>query len=70
MPHGGEISGLLNAVHGPTLMLCSSTGDVEKHSLGGLYHHDTRYLSEWRLTVQGKPPDLLSSGPLDANCST
>jgi glycogen debranching enzyme len=36
--------------------------------VGGLYHHDTRYLSEWRLLVQGKAPILLSSQPLDANC--
>jgi glycogen debranching enzyme len=34
----------------------------------GLYHHDTRYLSEWRLSVQGKPLTLLTSQPLDANC--
>jgi hypothetical protein len=40
----------------------------EKHSLGGLYHHDTRYPSEWQLTVQGKPRTLLTSQPLDASC--
>jgi glycogen debranching enzyme len=67
MPHGGEVSGLMNAVHGPNLMLCSSTGDVEKYSMGGLYHHDTRHLSEWRLRVQGQPLILLTSQLLDAN---
>jgi glycogen debranching enzyme len=68
MPHGGEASGLMNSVYGPTLLLCAPTGDVEKYSTGGLYHHDTRYLSEWRLLMQGKPLTLLSSQPLDANC--
>jgi glycogen debranching enzyme len=65
MPHGGEASGLMRAVDGPTLLLCGPTGDVERRSIGGLYHHDTRYLSEWRLLIQGKPLTLLTSQPLD-----
>jgi glycogen debranching enzyme len=68
MPHGAETGERMAAFNGPTLMLCISTGDVRKHSMGGLYHHDTRYLSEWRLRVQGKPLTLLSSEPLNANC--
>jgi glycogen debranching enzyme len=68
MPHGGEASGLLRAFDGPTLLLCAATGDVERHSVGGLYHHDTRYLSEWRLMLQGQPLTLLTSQPLDASC--
>jgi glycogen debranching enzyme len=64
--HGGEASGLLRAVDGPTLLLCTLAGDVERHTVGGLYHHDTRYLSEWRLLVQGKPLTLLTSQLLDA----
>jgi glycogen debranching enzyme len=67
MPHGGEASGLLRALDGPTLMLCASTGDVEKTTVGGLYHHDTRYLSEWRLTAGGRPLILLTSKPLANN---
>jgi glycogen debranching enzyme len=55
----------MRAVDGPTLMLCASTGDVERHTVGGFYHHDTRYLSEWRLLIQGKPLTLLTSQLLD-----
>jgi len=35
--------------------------------VGGLYHHDTRYLSEWRLLIQGKPLTLLTSQPLGSS---
>lgn len=66
MPHGGDAGGLLRAVDGPTLMLCVPTGDVERYSPGGLYHHDTRYLSEWRLRINGQPLILLTAHPLDA----
>jgi glycogen debranching enzyme len=58
----------MRAFDGPTLLLCDPAGDVERHSVGGLYRHDTRYLSEWRLLVQGKPLTLLTSQPLDASC--
>jgi hypothetical protein len=58
----------MRAFDGPTLLLCDPTGDVERHSVGGLYRHDTRYLSEWRLLVQGKPLVLLTSQPLDSSC--
>jgi glycogen debranching enzyme len=36
--------------------------------VGGLYRHDTRYLSEWRLLIQGKPLILLSSQPVGVSC--
>jgi hypothetical protein len=64
MPHGGAAGGLLRAFDGPTLLLCAPTGDIEKGSLGGLYHHDTRYLSEWQLTIDGTPLTCLTSQPL------
>ncbi|HEX8005419.1 MAG TPA: glycogen debranching N-terminal domain-containing protein [Trebonia sp.] len=67
MPHGGEASEFMRAVDGPTLMLCTSTGDVERHFICGLYQHDTRYLSEWRLLIQGQPLDLLTSKMLDGS---
>lgn len=66
MPHGGDAGGLLRAFDGPTLLVCAPGGDVEGNSVGGLYHHDTRYLSLWRLRIEGKPLVLLTAHPLDS----
>ncbi len=46
--------------HGDTFLVADAFGDV----LGdgdGLFHHDTRVLSRYRLTLDGKPPSLLSA---------
>ena len=55
--------------HGDTFSLCDQLGDVHKPDLtpGGLFHEDTRYLSEWRLLLDGQRPLLLSSTIDDDN---
>lgn len=65
MPHGGDAGGLLRAFDGSTLILCDPVGNIGSDSLSGLYHHDTRYLSTWRLELDHKSPVLLTAHPLD-----
>jgi glycogen debranching enzyme len=46
--------------HGDTFLVADAFGDV----LGdgdGLFHHDTRLLSRYRLTLDGRPPSLLGA---------
>nr|WTA65339.1 glycogen debranching protein [Micromonospora sp. NBC_00855] len=50
---------------GRTFMLSNPAGDVPADSIAGLVHDDTRYLSRWELTVDGKAPLVLSANPVD-----
>jgi glycogen debranching enzyme len=64
MPEGGsgaEVQGI-QVLEGSTFMLSDATGDVVEGSLAGLFHEDTRYLSQFILRVGGERPFLLSSG--------
>jgi glycogen debranching enzyme len=54
----------LTILEGSTFCICDDRGDVgEKTS--GFYAHDTRFLSILRMTIDGKPPLLLSSSKVE-----
>jgi glycogen debranching enzyme len=46
-------------------MFSNSLGDVPPRSVGGFVHDDTRLLSRWELTLNGRPLSLLKSGTVD-----
>lgn len=52
-------------LEGRTFMFSDSLGDVPPGSIGGLLHDDTRFLSCWQLTLNGRPPSLLKSRVVD-----
>jgi glycogen debranching enzyme len=52
-------------LEGRTFMFSDSVGDVPPRSLGGFVHDDTRLLSRWELTLDGRPLSLLKSGTVD-----
>jgi glycogen debranching enzyme len=55
--------------HGDTFALFNRFGDIEKFGSGelGIYHHDTRFISRFAMTLQGRRPLLLSSTVRDDN---
>jgi glycogen debranching enzyme len=61
----GAESTWIQVLEGSTFMLSDERGDVQGGSVAGLFHEDTRYLSRFVLTVQGRHPVLLSSGTVD-----
>jgi len=54
----------LTILEGSTFCICDELGDV-RGGLGGLYAHDTRFLSTLTLTINGERPLLLSSGRVE-----
>src|SRR5215831_5348867 len=52
-------------LEGNTFMCSSAVGDIPPRSIGGLVHHDTRFVSRWELTLAGKPLSLLKSKVVD-----
>ena len=54
----------LTILEGSTFCICDELGDVQG-GLGGLYAHDTRFLSTLTLTINGERPLLLSSGRVE-----
>ncbi|MGI8587765.1 MAG: amylo-alpha-1,6-glucosidase [Chloroflexia bacterium] len=46
---------------GEMFMVSDPRGDIAAGQTLGLYHNDTRYLSIYRLALNGQPPTLLSS---------
>jgi glycogen debranching enzyme len=52
-------------LEGRTFMFSDSVGDVPPRSTGGFVHEDTRFLSRWELTIDGRPLSLLKSGTVD-----
>ena len=46
-------------------MFSNSVGDVPPRSIGGFVHDDTRFLSRWELTLNGRPLSLLKSGTVN-----
>ena len=52
-------------LEGRTFMFSDSLGDVPPGSIGGLLYDDTRFLSCWQLTVNGRPLSLLKSRVVD-----
>ncbi len=55
---------MLTVLEGNNFLVADDRGDVLTGS-DGLYYNDTRYLSRWRLTLNGERPQLLSSGTVD-----
>jgi glycogen debranching enzyme len=54
----------LTILEGSTFCICDDLGDIEG-GVDGLYAHDTRFLSTFTLTVDGRRPLLLSSGKVE-----
>jgi len=55
---------MLTVLEGNNFLVADAHGDVSGGS-EGLYYNDTRYLSRWRLLLNGEPPQLLSSDTVD-----
>src|SRR5579885_1822689 len=55
--------------YGDTFMVLDGRGDIRAETVGsgGLFHHDTRYLSRLEILVAGMPPLLLGSNLRDDN---
>jgi hypothetical protein len=54
----------LTILEGSTFCICDERGDIYEQT-GGFFARDTRFLSCFRLTVNGRPPLLLSSGKVE-----
>jgi len=52
-------------LEGRTFLYSNSLGDVPPASAGGLLHDDTRFVSRWELTLNGRPLSLLKSRVVD-----
>ena len=59
----------LSLLHGDTFAVFDNHGDVQPVGLGqqGIFHQDTRYLSQLEFRVSGNRPLLLSSGVRERN---
>ena len=55
---------MLTVLEGNCFLVADDHGDVSSGS-EGLYYNDTRYLSRWRLLINGERPQLLSSDTVD-----
>lgn len=55
----------VQVLEGSTFMISSPTGDVVEGGVHGLFHRDTRFLSRYRLTVNGETPLALTSRAVD-----
>ena len=54
----------LTILEGSTFCICDERGDITEKT-GGFFAEDTRFLSLFRLTVNGETPLLLSSGKVE-----
>jgi glycogen debranching enzyme len=52
-------------LEGRTFLFSDSIGDVPPNSVGGLLHDDTRFVSKWVLTIDGRRLALLKSRTVD-----
>ena len=55
----------LTILEGSTFCICDEKGDVGFHEPSGFFTSDTRFLSIFRLTLNGDRPLMLSSGKVD-----
>jgi glycogen debranching enzyme len=55
-------TGTISILDGSTFVASNARGDIDADPSQphGLFHRDTRFLSRWRLTVNGATPDALS----------
>lgn len=56
----------ITIVEGDAFVVSDPVGDIRPGTVDGLYHRDTRFLSGFRLRVNGLPPDRLAGMPVDA----
>ena len=56
--------GQLRILEGATFCICDEVGDLH-HQGEGLFSEDTRYLSRFKLTIDGHRPLLLSSDKIE-----
>lgn len=59
------MAGELIILDGCTFMYSGESGDVGEHNPAGFFYEDVRHLSNWRLLVDGKPVETLSSRRVD-----
>jgi glycogen debranching enzyme len=52
----------VSVLEGGSFMYSDAAGDVPGGSIGGLVHHDTRFLSRWEFTINGARMHVLSAG--------
>jgi glycogen debranching enzyme len=52
-------------LEGSTFAVSDAIGDMPEGVVAGLFHRDTRHVSKWELTIGGKRPVVLTSGPVD-----
>ncbi|HVC24434.1 MAG TPA: glycogen debranching N-terminal domain-containing protein [Acidimicrobiales bacterium] len=67
------VSGLVGAVtlvEGNSFAISAQSGDIEPGGAHGLFHADTRFVSCWRLRVDGEPLQDLAVVPLDPFAAT
>jgi glycogen debranching enzyme len=57
--------GSIQVLEGSTFMLSDPRGDVDRGTVAGLYHEDTRHLNRFVLTVGGAAPTVLTSREID-----
>lgn len=50
-------------VEGASFSISSSSGDIEPGGLDGLFFQDTRFISAWRIRLDGEPPQPLAVMP-------
>ena len=62
LPGGSGIT----IVESDAFVVSDPIGDIRPGTADGLYHRDTRFLSGFRLLVDGRPPDRLAGGQVDA----
>lgn len=56
----------ITIVEADAFVVSDPIGDIRPGTADGLYHRDTRFLSGFRLLVDGRSPDRLAGGPVDA----
>src|SRR5512146_2719613 len=62
---------LVSMLEGNTFVVSNESGDIEASptETKGLFAWDTRFLSHWRLTIDGQTPNPLSTDDLQYNAA-
>jgi glycogen debranching enzyme len=55
----GQSDGVVTLVEGSSFAIAAQTGDFEPGTPQGLFFLDTRFLSQWQLTIDGETPEAL-----------
>ncbi|QCO97992.1 hypothetical protein FCN77_10045 [Arthrobacter sp. 24S4-2] len=54
-------SGTVTLVQGTSFSVSAGNGDMSASKPQGVFFQDTRYVSDWKLTVNGLPVEALSA---------